>query len=71
MTPPSIGPVVGRFMLDFYRLVYRWANWADGIVGDWPANPTQAEPDWAVMEDIVGSGDEVLRQESVRRRRIS
>lgn len=60
--------VVGRFMLDFYSLVYSWANWAETLVDGWPDDPAQAEADWSVMEDIVRRGDDAARAERRRRR---
>jgi DNA-binding PadR family transcriptional regulator len=53
--------IVGRFMLDFYTLVYRWAEWGSEAVAAWPDDPSEAEPDWTVMEEIVRRGDEVHR----------
>ena len=61
--------IVGRFMIDFYTLVYRWAQWAEAVVDGWPDDPRQATPDWGVMEDIVEAGGDVLRAESLRSRR--
>jgi PadR family transcriptional regulator AphA len=45
--------VVGRFLTEFYRLVAGWAEWAEGIVGQWPEDPRQAVPDRAEMAETV------------------
>lgn len=37
--------LVGRFLTDYYRLVAEWADWAAGIVEQWPENPRQADAD--------------------------
>lgn len=60
--------IVGRFMIEFYSLVYRWAQTATETVEAWPDDPSEAEPDWTVMEEIVRRGDEVLREEGSSRR---
>lgn len=63
--------IVGRFMIDFYGLVYRWAEWAEAVVAGWPDDPRNAEPDWSVMEDVVKRGDDAMKAESIRRRKRS
>jgi DNA-binding PadR family transcriptional regulator len=45
--------LTGRFMTDFVDMVGRWADWAASVVEQWPADPTHAEPDWAVYQDIA------------------
>jgi DNA-binding PadR family transcriptional regulator len=37
----------GRFLTDFYAMVARWAEWATGIVEDWPDDPGDAVYDAA------------------------
>lgn len=34
-----------------------WADWADGIIGRWPGDPGQAEPDRQAMEETVRRAD--------------
>jgi DNA-binding PadR family transcriptional regulator len=46
--------LTGRFMTDFVDMVGRWADWAAAVVDPWPADPTQAEPDWSIYQDIAG-----------------
>lgn len=60
--------VVGRFMIDFYGLVHRWAEWASEVIQEWPDDPSDAQPDWTVLEEIVRLGDEMLRAEGSTRR---
>jgi hypothetical protein len=31
-------------MVDFYEMIYQWAEWAAGVVEQWPDDPGQAEP---------------------------
>jgi len=45
--------VGARFSVDFYEMVGRWAAWASGVVADWPDDPSRAEPDWSIFEDVV------------------
>jgi DNA-binding PadR family transcriptional regulator len=45
--------LAGAFLTDFYALVARWADWAAGIVADWPEEPAEAEPDPEAMAEIA------------------
>jgi PadR family transcriptional regulator AphA len=45
--------VTGRFMNDFVETVANWAAWAESIVRTWPDDPREAEPAWAVLEEIA------------------
>jgi DNA-binding PadR family transcriptional regulator len=45
--------LTGRFMTDFVDMIDRWADWAASIVAEWPADPTQAEPDWTTFHHIA------------------
>jgi DNA-binding PadR family transcriptional regulator len=49
----AILAVMGRLMTDFVDLVGRWAAWANEILDGWPADPSQATPDWATFHDIA------------------
>lgn len=52
--------VIGaRFTVDFYDLVHRWSQWAAEVVERWPDDPSAAEPDWALVADIVRRADAV------------
>jgi DNA-binding PadR family transcriptional regulator len=62
----AVNMIVGRFMLDFYTLVYTWALWAEERVDAWPDGIDGAQPEWSVMEDIVRTGDDVRRAEGAR-----
>lgn len=55
--------VVGRFMVDYYWLVYQWSKWAGDVVERWPPSPRDARPDWEVLEEIVRRGDQVRRDQ--------
>ena len=45
--------VVGRFHTDFADMVANWADWAAGVIGAWPDDPSRAQPDWAFMEELA------------------
>jgi DNA-binding PadR family transcriptional regulator len=42
-----------RFMVDFYRAVHDWAQWARGVVERWPDNPAEVPSDPRILEDIL------------------
>jgi PadR family transcriptional regulator, regulatory protein AphA len=45
--------LVGGFLSDFADMVASWADWATGIIDTWPDDPSEAQPDWDVMEEIA------------------
>jgi DNA-binding PadR family transcriptional regulator len=45
--------LVGRFLTDFYKMVADWAQWADGIVGQWPEEPGRAAADPQELGETV------------------
>ncbi len=49
--------IAGQFILEFQQLVDRWAEWALGVVEDWPDDVTQAQPDWPTLEAMVRAVD--------------
>lgn len=58
--------VVSRFLLDFYEVVRRWAEWAREVVEVWPDDPKAATPDLGVLDDIIRRGDEMRAELSAR-----
>jgi len=48
--------VTGRFMTDFADMVGAWAQWAAGIIQEWPDDPRQAEPSWETLEEVARRG---------------
>jgi DNA-binding PadR family transcriptional regulator len=42
--------LVGQFLVDFYVMVERWAEWAEGIVETWPDDLAHAQPDRKALE---------------------
>jgi DNA-binding PadR family transcriptional regulator len=62
----AILAVVGRFMTDFADMVAEWSEWATSVLEGWPADPADADPDWATFDAIVSRAD---RQVPGRRRR--
>lgn len=49
--------LTGRFLFDFAEMVGRWAAWALEVVEGWPDDPSLAQPDWRVIEEIARAGD--------------
>jgi len=49
----ALNQLGGRFLTDFYAMVTDWAEWASGIVKDWPDDPRQAVLDQAAQEESV------------------
>jgi PadR family transcriptional regulator AphA len=45
--------LAGRFLTDYYRMVAEWADWAAGVVGDWPEDPASATPDDGEIRETV------------------
>lgn len=45
--------LTGRFLDDYLELLDSWAAWAQSVVADWPADPAQATPDLAALEQTV------------------
>jgi PadR family transcriptional regulator, regulatory protein AphA len=42
--------LVGQFLVDFHLMVEHWAEWASGIVEEWPDDVSSAQPDWQALE---------------------
>jgi DNA-binding PadR family transcriptional regulator len=49
--------LVGRFLTDYYRLVADWAEWASGVVADWPEDPAEASAVPEEMEETARRAD--------------
>jgi len=45
--------LTGRFLDDYLEMIDRWAEWAGGVVSEWPTEPSQAVPDVAAMTATV------------------
>lgn len=52
----AINLLGGGFLTEYYRLVAEWADWAAGIVEQWPDDPGQALPDEAALQRVVRRG---------------
>jgi len=50
--------LIGRFLDEIDQAVDRWAAWAAETVAGWPDDLTEAEPDWAALEEIARRSDE-------------
>jgi DNA-binding PadR family transcriptional regulator len=49
----ALNQLGGRFLTDFYAMVADWAEWARGIVENWPDDPSLAALDQAAQEESV------------------
>lgn len=49
----AINQLGGRFLTEFYAMVARWAEWAMGVVADWPDDPREAVPDDEAQAEAV------------------
>jgi DNA-binding PadR family transcriptional regulator len=49
--------LTGQFLQNFQQMVDQWAEWALGVVQDWPDDPTQAEPDWPTLAAMAALAD--------------
>jgi len=45
--------LTGRFIDDYLEMIDRWADWAAGVVDDWPAEPGKATPDISALAATV------------------
>jgi DNA-binding PadR family transcriptional regulator len=50
--------LVGQFLVDFHLMVERWANWATGVVEQWPDEVTAAKPDREALEAQAAAATE-------------
>jgi DNA-binding PadR family transcriptional regulator len=58
----ALNQLGGRFLTDFYTTVAEWARWAISVVETWPDDPTDAEPDPAIMQEIVRRAEALARR---------
>lgn len=49
----AILSLTGRFVFEFNEMVLQWAEFALGVVRDWPEDPGNAPVDWQLYEDVV------------------
>jgi hypothetical protein len=49
--------LTGAFLHDFQRMVDQWAEWALGVIEDWPDDLAEAEPDWAALRAMSALAD--------------
>ncbi len=45
--------LTGKFLTDFADMVGRWAEWADGVVADWPENATARAAPTEVLDEVA------------------
>ena len=45
--------LAGAFLTELYRMVATWADWAAGLVEQWPDDPAEAVPDLDVLAAVV------------------
>ena len=49
----------GRFLTDFYVMVARWAEWATGIVEEWPDDPREAVLDLTEQQRAIRRAESI------------
>ena len=49
----AVNQLVGTFLMEFDDMVDRWAEWATGVVEQWPDDPGAAEPDLEAVEAVL------------------
>jgi DNA-binding PadR family transcriptional regulator len=57
----------GMFLDEYIETLERWANWAAGIVDQWPDDVRDAEPDPAVLQRMADQDEARLRRAAGRR----
>jgi PadR family transcriptional regulator AphA len=62
----ALNQLGGRFLTDFYAMVADWAEWATGIVQDWPDDPRQAVLDEAAQEESVRIAERIAAADPTR-----
>jgi DNA-binding PadR family transcriptional regulator len=45
--------LIGAFLVEFYRMVASWADWAEGQVEHWPDDPSQALVDPSALAEVA------------------
>jgi DNA-binding PadR family transcriptional regulator len=58
--------LTGRFLDEIDRAVYRWAEWATGVVESWPEDITRAAPDLGTLEDMAAYTSELAARARAR-----
>ena len=53
--------LAGMFLTEWGLSIGRWADWALGVVEDWPDDVRQAPPDWTILEDMTERLEGFLR----------
>ena len=59
--------LVGTFMNEFEHMVHRWADWAIGVVEQWPDDITDARPDRSALEAMAEHVDALVELAAARR----
>lgn len=62
--------LTGQFLSEFTEAVHRWAEWAEGIVADWPDDVRQAEPNWATLEAMAEQTEAYARRRGAATDRV-
>jgi DNA-binding PadR family transcriptional regulator len=58
----------GEFLIRFTLMAGQWADWAAGVVENWPDDLATAEPEWAALESMTNRSDAYLQQAAKDRR---
>ena len=57
----GLNQLAGRFLTDFYVTVARWADWATGIVEDWPDEVGEVPFNVPAAEEAVRLAESIIR----------
>jgi DNA-binding PadR family transcriptional regulator len=60
--------LAGQFINEFTEAVLRWAEWAEGVVADWPEDLREAEPDWPTLEAMAEQAEAYAARRTARKR---
>jgi PadR family transcriptional regulator, regulatory protein AphA len=63
--------LVGRFLDQFERAVEEWADWAVGVVEQWPDDLRSAPPEIDVLEEMAQNSEDRVDRAARRRRQLS
>jgi PadR family transcriptional regulator AphA len=58
----------GEFLSRFTLMAGQWADWAAGVVENWPDDLETADPDWAALESMAKRSEAYLQHAAKDRR---
>ena len=60
--------LAGTFLDEYVEALERWADWAAGVVAEWPDDVRAAEPPWEALEQMAVRNEERVRRAEARQR---